>query len=297
MDSASFFKDQRINGWRLYLLICCPMALAIVLAMVSADLGAAEGVSSLIAYSVRWSVPFLYLAFMTSALRTLFPAHWTLWLQRNRSMIGLCLATGMGWQLLFIIWLVVFHRDYYVDQVYVLRDVIEGLTGYTFLLAMTLTSFERWRRRLSARQWKLLHTLGIYYLWAYAFSVYWHELFYYREPDWIDYIYYVGGASAWALRMAAWCKLELPRLSQGPVHTAGQLVLLTCGLLIILLSIAGLVGGRLWEGLAYEHLWDLSKLAWLELYMPYWPFIPYFPLLLAIPGAYLIARGWPARNS
>jgi DMSO/TMAO reductase YedYZ heme-binding membrane subunit len=51
---------------------------------------------------------------------------------------------------------------------------------------MTATSFSLARKPLSNRQWKALHKFGIYYLWAYAFSVYWYELFYYEAPEPID---------------------------------------------------------------------------------------------------------------
>ena len=80
---------------------------------------------------------------------------------RNRKNIGICFAAAMGWQLLFIVWLVSVHSDYYVAEVYVLRDVIEGATGYLFLIAMTLTTFKFGRKRLKPRQWKLLHKSGI----------------------------------------------------------------------------------------------------------------------------------------
>jgi hypothetical protein len=59
--------------------------------------------------------------------------------------------------------------------------------------AIVLTSFKFGRSRLTSRQWKLLHKSGIYFLWAYAFSVYWYALFYYEQPDWIDFAYYWGG--------------------------------------------------------------------------------------------------------
>ena len=55
-------------------------------------------------------------------------------------------------------------------------------------------------------QWKLLHKIGIYSLWIYAFSVYWWALFYYPNPVWIDHVYYWGGFLAWGLRAAAWRK-------------------------------------------------------------------------------------------
>ena len=76
-----------------------------------------------------------------------------------------------------------------------------------FLIAMVLTSFEFGRSRLTSRQWALLHKSGIYWLWFYAWSVYWFSLFYYQSPAvLIDYVYYWGGLAAWGLRMAAWSK-------------------------------------------------------------------------------------------
>ena len=74
---------------------------------------------------------------------------------------------------------------------------------------MVLTSFKFGRSRLTSQQWKLLHRSAIYYIWAYAWSVYWFELFYYDNPAPIDYVYYWGGFLAWGLRMCAWSKKQI----------------------------------------------------------------------------------------
>ena len=294
MDIKTFLRQNIINEWRLYYLLCVPMSIAMIGTMMTVDMAAAEGVSSMIAYSVRWSIPFLYLAFAASALQQLFSSEWTRWLLRNRKIMGLSFATGMTWQISFIICLVGWHRDYYVEEVYVLRDVIEGLMGYLFLFAMVVTSFKRWRKRLTSRQLKTLHTYGIYFLWAYAFSVYWHALFYYTEPDAIDYLYYVGGLLAWSLRLAAWCKKKLLK----SVAEQGNTPALVSGVAILLFALFGVFSGSWWQAPAYEHLYDFGFTLWLELYMPYWPFIPYLPLLIALPGAWLLVRGWrPQRYS
>ncbi len=63
----------------------------------------------------------------------------------------------MAWQLFFILWLTGIHTDYYVSEVYVLSDVVEGVSGYAFLIAMVLTSCRFGRSRLTQKQWKLLH--------------------------------------------------------------------------------------------------------------------------------------------
>ena len=194
------------NGWRLFLLTSLPISAAVIFSMTDLDMSQAENVSALIQLSVRCAVPFLYLAFAASSLQALFPGDTSRWLLRNRRIMGLIYTAAMAWQGVFIVWLVSVHRDYYVDQVYVLRDAIEGVLGYAFLIAMAITSFKTTRRLMQPKHWKLLHTSGIYFLWAYAFSVYWYALFYYQEPVLIDYIYYWSGFLACALRTAAWFK-------------------------------------------------------------------------------------------
>ncbi len=200
-------KSKMINGWNLFWLITAPISLVMVLTMMRTDLSGADGVSSMIQLSVRCAVPWLYVAFAASSLQVVFPGLFSRWLLRNRSKIGLCFAAAMAWQLLFILWLVGIHTDYYVAEVYVLSDVVEGAVGYTLLTAMVLTSFKFGRSRLTPKQWKLLHTSGIYWLWAYIWSVYWFNLFYYQSPAvLIDYVYYWAGFLAWGLRLSAWSK-------------------------------------------------------------------------------------------
>ena len=131
--------------------------------------------------------------------------------------------------------------------------------------------------------WNVLHKTGIYCLWAYAFSVYWHELFYYPGPDWVDYLYYLGGVLAWAVRLAAWCKARSAQSSAGGFRA-------WAGGSVLVLSLLGLVGGAWWQGPAYGLMWDTQMASWLELYMPYWPFIPFLPLFLAVAAAWLLVR-------
>ena len=200
-------KSKVINGWNLFWLVTVPVSLAMVLAMTRVDLSTAEGVSSMIQLSVRCAVPLLYVVFAASSLQVVFPGVFSRWLLRNRKYIGLCFAAAMAWQLMFILWLTGIHTDYYVNEVYVLSDVVEGALGYAFLISMVLTSFEFGRSRLTPKQWKLLHRSAIYWLWIYAWSVYWFNLFYYEYPAvLIDYIYYWAGLLAWGMRMLAWSK-------------------------------------------------------------------------------------------
>ena len=199
-------KSKFINGWSLYWLVCVPMSLVIGSTMLRTDLSDGAAVSTMIELSVYCAVPLLYLAFAASSLQALFPSSFSRWLLHNRKIIGLCFATAMTWQLLFILWMVTVYTEYFMENVYVFSDEVEGVVGYVFVIAMVLTSFKFGRSRLSPKQWKLLHTYGIYWLWAYAWSVYWWQLFYYPDPIPIDYVYYWAGFAAWGLRMGAWTR-------------------------------------------------------------------------------------------
>ena len=123
--------------------------------MIRGDLSTGAGLLPLIEFSVYCAVPLIYLAFAASSLHGLFPSLFSRWLLRNRRIIGLCFATAMAWQLLSILWLVLVHTQFYLEEQYVLSDAIEGTVGYLLLLAMVLTSFKFGRRRLDRKSTRL----------------------------------------------------------------------------------------------------------------------------------------------
>ena len=200
----SMMRHKAVNGWTLFSIVVVPMCLAALLAMTAVDLSSSLGVSSMIQFSVRLAVPWLFIAFCASSLVAIFPGEFSRWVLRNRRMFGLCFATGMAWQLFFIVWLVVGHFDYYMEEAYDYLSLLEQVPGYVLLIAMTITSFRFGRSKLSPKQWKILHTGGIYFIWFVVWTTYWFELFYYDDIQFIDYLYYWAGFTAWALRMAAW---------------------------------------------------------------------------------------------
>jgi sulfoxide reductase heme-binding subunit YedZ len=208
IDSQVLFNNPYLNQWRLFFVGSAIISLSTLLTMVQLDLSSAETISYMIQYTVRWAVPFLFLVFMASSLQVIRPSLFSRWLARNRKFLGLCFASAMAWQGLFILWLANVHSDYYAEEVYNLSDSIEGLGGYLFLFAMVATSFKFGRSRLTPKQWRNLHKVGIYYLWAYAWSVYWYALYYYGSPETIDYVFYWFGFVAWGTRMLAWSKKE-----------------------------------------------------------------------------------------
>jgi DMSO/TMAO reductase YedYZ heme-binding membrane subunit len=279
-----------LDGWKLFWVITAPISLLQVLAMTQLDMSQAESISSMIQLSVRCAVPFLFIVFGASAVQAVFPGPLGRWLLRNRKFLGLSFAAAMAWQLFFIVWLFSLHMDYYLDEVYALSDLIEGLVGYAFLIAMTLTSFKFGRKRLTQRNWKRLHTAGIYWLWYYAWSVYWFELFYYESPALlIDFIYYWGGSLAWGLRLLAWGRRQAKQtVAQGDYELRPILLLLSIAALAI--GFAGASFGASWSPLIYDILFSFRTVETLDGFVPYFPLVPFYPLLLMIAGTALFAR-------
>lgn len=287
---SQLVKNKAINDWRLFWLISGPISVAMIVAMLRTDLSAATGISSLIQLSVRCAVPLLYVAFAASSVQALSPGPFGHWLLRNRKIVGLSFAAAMAWQLLFIVWLVTVHSDYYIGEIYVLRDAIEGVVGYAFLIAMTVTSFRFGRKYLKPKSWKLLHKSGIYFLWAYAFSVYWWNLFFYGNPIVIDYIYYWMGFLAWGLRAAAWGKKRRQSAAKQPPQSTARPALTYLGIIIVAVGLVATSFGSSWREPAENVLTGYAVTRIPELYLPYWPFISFLPLFVIALGALMVTK-------
>ena len=294
--SATLLRHRAINGWNLFWLISIPMSLVMVVEMLGVDLSAGPGVSEMIGFSVRLSVPFIFLVVATSALQKLFPGPVPMWLLRNRKQLGLCFAVAMGWQGLFIFMMSNFQSEYYYDEIFYLRDELEGSTGYIFLAAMVVTSFRFGRKYLSASQWRLLHLSGLYFLWAYPFSVYWWNLSYYENPQPYDYVFYWMGFTAFALRIAAWGrKRQLAAQRSTPGYTT-PLPFRLLGTAVIAIGLAVSATGLDWQDRVTTFLTGPAWSANLELWLPFWPFEPFLSLFTIGLGTLVLTRA-PASTS
>jgi DMSO/TMAO reductase YedYZ heme-binding membrane subunit len=287
---GDMLKKKSINGWNLFWLITVPISIVMMVAMVATDLTNGAGVSSLIQLSVRCAVPLLYVAFAASSVQTLFRGDVGRWMLRNRKYIGLSFAAAMAWQGFFILWLVTVYNEYFVDEVYVLRDAIEGVIGYLFLIAMTITSFHATRRRMQQQTWRLLHLSGIYFIWAYAFSTYWWALFYYANPVPLDYAFYWSGFLAWTLRVAAWNKKRRKNAASDTRRPSSQPALNILGIAVVGLGFFAAGFGSLWYGTAEKWLTGYAITRVPETYLPYWPFEPWLPLAIIALGMMLTTK-------
>ena len=286
----SLLKNKALNKWNLFWLISGPISIFMIINLLAVDASTGAGISEMIQFSVRWAVPFVYLVIATSSVQILFPGPFSRWLMRNRKYIGLCFAVAMAWQALFIFIMSYFFHEYYYSDVYYFRDEIEGSIGYIFLPAMVLTSFNFGSKLLTPKQWKLLHTSGIYFLWAYPFSVYWWNLYYYENPVLIDYVFYWVGFVAFALRIVAWGKqrYELSKKIDPNYKTPIESKML--GGLFIIFGLLVSVSGLYWQDLITSLFTASAWSAELELWLPFWPFEPFLSLLVIGIGTLLITK-------
>jgi DMSO/TMAO reductase YedYZ heme-binding membrane subunit len=293
-ETGALLRHKAINRWPLFFLIAIPMCLAMVVRSMGADLSAPPDVSSMIGFSVRFAVPLIFLVTATSALQSLFPGPLPAWLLRNRKYIGLCFAVAMAWQGAFIGIMSSIYSDYYYEQVFLFRDELEGTTGYIFLTAMVLTSFEFGRKRLTPQQWRVLHTSGLYFLWAYPFSTYWWSLSYYGNPLPHDHVYYWMGFTAFALRIAAWGKKRRhANRKQGPEGETPAVFKSLGGALIAAGLIMAIVSPYRHEAIS-GFLTAMDWSATLELWLPFWPYEPFLSLMMIGLGTMLATRPEPA---
>ena len=295
-DVTAVLKSKAINGWRLFWLVSVPMSIVMVFEMTGTDLSTGQGVSHMIGFSVRWAVPFIYLVVAASALPVLFPGPLSMWLLRNRKYIGFCFAVAMAWQGLFIFMMSSFFRDYYFEEIFYLRDELEGSTGYIFLAAMVVTSFQFGRKYLTPMQWKLLHKSGVYFLWAYPFSVYWWNLSYYENPQPIDYAFYWTGFLAFASRIAAWGKKRRQAAHKQVPGSRVPLAFRIAGGAIVILGLLVAATGLQWQELVTDFLLAPAWSANLVLWLPYWPFEPYLSLFIIGLGAVLLTKSSAERG-
>ena len=281
VEPVMAFEESRVteawpSGWRLFTVLSTVITTFMLLRLGSTDFSSPEDLSAMIQYSVRWAVPFIFLIIAISALYRLLPGRLTRWLLRNRRYLGLCFAVAMAWQGAFIFIVSCSHPAHYYGEIYLLRDELEGSSGYLLLAAMTATSFGIFRRHITNEQWRFLHLSGVIFLWAYPYSVYWWNVFYYQTQHWFDVLFYALGFTAFALRILAWGRdrglapnIDLRRLFGGST-------------MLLSLLLAG--SGHLWQPALSSVLLMPLWSAELELWLPFWPFEPFVPLLVLALG-------------
>ena len=282
----ALFKNKIINEWNLFFIISIPICILVIMQMMATDMSQGPGISHMIGYSVRFAIPIIFIVAAASSFQILFPSPFGRWWLRNRKYIGLCFAVAMAWQGAFIFILSTFTRDYYFEEIYLLRDELEGTVGYIFLTGMIITSFAFGRKHVNSHQWKLIQKGGVYFLWSYAFSVYWWNVYYYPihepfpTPEVHDYIFYWMGFGAMALRIAAWGKKRLIKAGKQNPSSNVPIAYKGIGILFIILGLIASSTAHLWIDAVNAFVTSPAWSAEMVLWLPFWPLEPFYSLLL-----------------
>ena len=129
-----------------------------------------EGIRLIIRWTARFSVSCFALAFAGSAIHKIIQNSFSFWIFRNRKFFGISFALLHLTHLAAIVALQIFFHPVFVNAA--TFSLVAGGGAYLFLILMLLTSFERFRALLSFKQWKLLHTVGGYWIFVVFFSNY-----------------------------------------------------------------------------------------------------------------------------
>jgi sulfoxide reductase heme-binding subunit YedZ len=186
-----------INSWRLFALLAMATTAGTCLGLPFADFRSAHGMEFIIKHSVRCALPTFLLAFTASSLATLWPTPLSRWLLSNRRYIGLAFAYGMTLHFTLVAYSILSFGNGLNSFVTAL-----DLIGAGFLLAMTLTSFRWFARRLSLANWRRLHKAGAYAIWLLATYIYVSDVRY--ERDVVHALVATAFLAAWILRVTAW---------------------------------------------------------------------------------------------
>jgi DMSO/TMAO reductase YedYZ heme-binding membrane subunit len=122
-----------------------------------------EGVRMVIRFTARTSLLFFCLAFSASALARLAPNAFTRWQKRNRRYLGLAFAASHALHGGAIITFANMDPTGFAMATNLASYVFGGI-GYTVIIAMAATSFDRAAAAIGPRAWQLLHRVGGYYL-------------------------------------------------------------------------------------------------------------------------------------
>lgn len=123
--------------------------------------GGKEGWGAILRATACVSFSFFTLAFSASSLARLQPTRLYYWLLQNRRYLGLNFALSHA---VHFVAIVVYFSV--ANEVPDAVTIILGGLAYAFIAAMAVTSTDNAVRRLGPKRWKLLHTLGGYYIWG-----------------------------------------------------------------------------------------------------------------------------------
>ena len=131
-----------------------------------------------IRFTARSSCILFLLAFSASSWRRFTATSVTNWLLQNRRYLGLSMAICHGFHAMAIAGVAILTSENMV------RDNHLATLGYIFIILMSITSFKRPAAILGRRNWRILHTVGMYYLWLSFITAFSEKL----TESWLIYL-------------------------------------------------------------------------------------------------------------
>jgi methionine sulfoxide reductase heme-binding subunit len=156
-------RQDWFEGWRLFAVLTL-ILVALSVWIASMRQFEVDGVRMVIRFTARTSLLFFCLAFGAGALARLWPNAWTRWQRRNRRVLGVTFAASHGIHAVAIACFAVMAPADYMAATSTASYIFGGI-GYTFIMAMTATSFDRTATAIGPRAWRMLHVTAGYYLW------------------------------------------------------------------------------------------------------------------------------------
>lgn len=156
------------SGWRLTGLLSILLAL-MALGILITDGMSTDAIRMVIRATARTSLVLFLLAFIAAPAAKLWPGGATRWLLRNRRYIGVSFAASHGIHALAIIAFAV-QDPVLFGEMTTTGTLISGGSAYLFIILMAATSFDRAVAWLGARNWRILHWCGAWYI-ALSFTI------------------------------------------------------------------------------------------------------------------------------
>jgi sulfoxide reductase heme-binding subunit YedZ len=201
-------RQTWFEGWRLFFLLGAVLA-TLCAAIAGLHEFDTDGIRMVIRFTARTSLLFFCLAFSAAALAQLRPNPWTRWQRRNRRYIGVTFAASHGLHAIAIAAFAAVDPAGFAKATNLASYVFGGI-GYAFIIAMTVTSFDRTAAALGPRAWRALHLVGGYYLLL-QFTVSFGK----RIPEMPLYaLFLIPLALVFALRMIAMTWRQTPRTAE-----------------------------------------------------------------------------------
>jgi DMSO/TMAO reductase YedYZ heme-binding membrane subunit len=201
-------RQTWFEGWRLFFLLGAVLA-TLCAAIAGLHEFDTDGIRMVIRFTARTSLLFFCLAFSAAALAQLRPNPWTHWQRRNRRYIGVTFAASHGLHAIAIAAFAAVDPAGFAKATNLASYIFGGI-GYAFIIAMTVTSFDRTAAALGPRGWRALHLVGGYYLLL-QFTVSFGK----RIPEMPLYaLFLIPLALVFALRMIAMTWRQTPRTAE-----------------------------------------------------------------------------------